>query len=113
MVSVFRSRFQKSRNLSNLCLHSYIRYNRSATPICDKASGKQHICPITKRCFLQNNVHTLFNRKTFSGKGTFIDLKACIFNQSSIGRDHITCFKKDHISYNQFSCRELYRHTIT
>lgn len=37
----FRSRFQKSRNLSNLCLHSYIRYNRSATPICDKASGKQ------------------------------------------------------------------------
>ena len=59
------------------------------------------------------HVHPNYLSKTFSGKSTFIDLKTCIFNQSSIRRDHITCFKKNHISYNQFSCRKLYRHTIT
>ena len=48
-----------------------------------------------------------------NSKCTLINLEACIFNQSSIRRDHISSFEQYHISNDQFPGWNLNSRSIT
>ena len=105
--------FQQTGDFPDLGLHSHIRHDKASTPVCDIASRKHHVGPISQRNFVFNDIFLLLHSKALPCECTFIDLEACIFQNSSVRRDIVPCLQHHEISHDKFPDRDRGDRAVT